>query len=84
METLKNLFKPALLSLVFLTGCNDHDQMARLKITLVDTPSNYTAVNVDIQGVRVHASEQADEEDGGWIDFEGSNVGVVNLQVAQN
>ena len=79
MEALKNLIKPALLSLVFLTGCTDHDQMARLKITLVDNPGNYTAVNVDIQGVRVHASAQAGEEDGGWIDFEGSDVGVVNL-----
>lgn len=73
------LFGIALLSLFLYASCNDEDQMARLKITLVDSPASYDEVNVDIQGVKVHSSDQAGEEDGGWVFLEGSDVGVRNL-----
>ena len=78
MRILK-LFSTALLSLLLFASCNEEDQMARLKITLVDSPASYDEVNVDIQGVKVHSNAQADEEDGGWSFLEGSDVGVINL-----
>ena len=79
MKTLKNLFGSALLPLFVLFSCSEDDQVARLRITLVDSPANYDEVNVDIQGVSVHVSEQEGEDDGGWIEFEDSDVGVINL-----
>jgi len=79
MRTFRSLFKSALLSLFVFAGCSEDDQMARLKITLVDSPGDYEAVNVDIQGVAVHTNEQAGEDDDGWTVFEDSDVGVVNL-----
>ena len=79
MRTLRSLFNSALLSLIVFAGCSEDDQMARLKITLVDSPGDYEAVNVDIQGVAVHSNEQAGEDDNGWVFFDDSDVGVVNL-----
>jgi hypothetical protein len=79
MKTLKKLFGPALLSLIIFVSCSENDQIARIRITLVDSPANYDAVNVDIQGVSVHTNAQAGDMDDGWIVFENSNVGVKNL-----
>lgn len=79
MKNFRKLIGTALLSIILFSGCSDEDQMARLRITLVDQPGNYDAVNVDIQGVSVHVGDQADSESDGWIEFDGSNVGVKNL-----
>ncbi len=79
MKTFKKLFNSTLLSLIIFSGCTEDDQTARLRIILVDSPGDYDAVNVDIQGVSVHTNEQAGEDDGGWVVFEDSNVGVKNL-----
>jgi hypothetical protein len=79
MKALKNLFGSALLPLFVLFSCSEEDQVARLRITLVDSPANYDEVKVDIQGVSVHVNDQEGEDEGGWIEFEDSDVGVVNL-----
>ena len=79
MKAFKNLFGSALLPLFILFSCSEEDQVARLRITLVDSPGNYDKVNVDIQGVSVHVNEQEGENGGGWIEFEDSNVGITNL-----
>jgi hypothetical protein len=60
-------------------SCESGEKEARLIIRLVDAPAEYQAVNVDILGVRVHRSEVAGEDEGGWIDLPGSDAGVVNL-----
>jgi len=74
-----NLFLALLL--VFFGGCGDNENSgtSRLIITLVDDPAEYKEVNVDIQQVRVHRSSEAEDEEGGWIELDNSNVGVVNL-----
>jgi len=79
MKTLKTLFSSALLSLLIFSGCSEEDQVARLRITLVDSPGDYDAVNVDIQGVSVHTNEQVGEDDDGWVVFEYSNDKPTNL-----
>jgi hypothetical protein len=79
MKALKDFFGSLLLPLFVLFSCSEDDQVARLRITLVDSPASYDEVNVDIQGVSVHVSETEGEDDGGWIEFEDSNVGVENL-----
>jgi hypothetical protein len=60
----------------FLFSCNSDDKNARLQVWLTDAPGDYQEVNIDIQGVEVHSSENAGEN--GWIslDVEG---GVYNL-----
>lgn len=79
MKTMKKWFSLTFLPLLVLFSCNDDDSTARLRITLVDSPGDYEAVNVDIQGVSVHTNEMAGENDGGWVFLENSNVGVINL-----
>jgi len=79
---MKNLLRSilSLLIPVFLfSGCTDEDQSTRLMVTLVDSPGDYEAVNVDIQGVSVHVNADAHENEAGWVMLEGSDVGVVNL-----
>ncbi|MBS0000821.1 MAG: DUF4382 domain-containing protein [Cyclobacteriaceae bacterium] len=79
MKMNRNFLLPALLTFLMFAGCTDDDQTARLRITLVDDPGDYDAVNVDIQGVSVHTNENAGENDNGWVLLENSNVGVKNL-----
>lgn len=80
MKKTRFLFLPALFTLLFISACTEEDnQPARLKITLVDNPGDFEAVNVDIQGVAVHTNEHAGEADNGWVILENSNVGVKNL-----
>ncbi len=50
---------------VMLLACNTDDlKTAYLEVRLTDAPGDYEEVNVDIQGVEVHASEGNDES--GW------------------
>jgi hypothetical protein len=79
MKTTRFFFLPALFTLLFAGCTEDDNQPARLKITLVDDPGDYQAVNVDIQGVAVHTNEHTAADDEGWIFLEGSDVGVKNL-----
>lgn len=65
--------------LVSLTSCNKDSESSRLVIILVDKSAEYKAVNVDIQGVSVHTNGDAEDTDAGWVDLEGSAVGVKNL-----
>jgi hypothetical protein len=67
------------LPVLLTAGCGSEDNEARLIIKLVDSPAAYEAVNVDIRGIRVHSSDAAGENEGGWVDLPGSDVGVVNL-----
>ena len=79
MKKARFLFLPALFTLLLIACTDDDDQTARLKITLVDDPGDYDAVNVDIRGVSVHTNEHAGDNDNGWVFLENSDVGVKNL-----
>ncbi len=80
MKQIKKLFYGFLfLSVLLITSCNKDSESARLVIKLVDKAADYKEVNVDIQGISVHTNGDAEDTDSGWIDLEGSDVGVKNL-----
>jgi len=79
MKTFRICLLPTLLTLLLFAGCQDKDQIARLRVTLVDDEGDFEKVNVDIQGVAVHTNEHANVDANGWIEFENSDVGVKNL-----
>ena len=62
-----------------MVACNQDSETSRLVVKLVDNPADYKEVNVDIQGISVHTNGEAEETDAGWVDLEGSDVGVKNL-----
>lgn len=63
----------------FIFSCTEEDQSSRLIVTLVDSPGDYVAVNVDVQGVAVHVNADALENDPGWVFLDETDAGVVNL-----
>lgn len=52
-----------------------------LRIRLTDSPGDYKAVYVDIQQIRVNAS---DDESSGWVTLENINAGVYDLMKLTN
>lgn len=60
-----------LLVLFGISSCKD-DEWAKLVIRLTDSPGDYDAVNIDIQGIEVHT-------EGGWHKLPNVNTGVYNL-----
>ena len=80
MKSYFKVFIGIMLLASFLAGCTtDDDQTTRLIVTMVDSPGDYVAVNVDVQGVFVHVNADAQENDPGWVQLAGSDVGIVNL-----
>ena len=80
MKYVNNIFYLLSITLLAtLTSCNKDSESARLVIKLVDKSADYTAVNVDIQGISVHTNGDAEETDAGWVDLAGSDVGIKNL-----
>ncbi|WP_224488431.1 DUF4382 domain-containing protein [Robertkochia flava] len=64
-----------------LVGCSDNDdtklsQNARLTVRLTDAPGDYEAVNIDVQGVMVNAS---DDPESGWEEMQDVNTGIYDL-----
>lgn len=55
----------ALVSVVaFLGSCESDDRNARVEVWLTDAPGDYEEVNVEIEGVEIHASET--DNGNGW------------------
>jgi len=68
---------------------------SHLKISLIDQAGDFESVNIDIKGIRVHSSsvvnedegeqqengdgEESDNDSGGWVTLEGSEIGVINI-----
>lgn len=65
-----NLLTFALI-LLLAAGCKDEEN-AKLVIRLTDSPGDYEAVNIDIQGIEVHG-------EGGWTSLPNVNSGTYNL-----
>jgi hypothetical protein len=75
---MKTLVKSAgliLIGLFVLAGCSE-EKNARLQVWLTDAPGDYQEVNIDIQGVEIHSSDENTEK--GWKALD-VNGGVYNL-----
>lgn len=70
------LFFLTLLSGFIMMSCSEDGKNARLEVRLTDAPGDYEEVNIDIQGVQVHASSE--DTDGGWKSLD-VTPGVYNL-----
>lgn len=66
-----------------ITACKkSNDETTQLNIRLTDNPYNASAVNVDIEQVRVKF-EDDDRDDEGWVNLE-TRAGIYNLLDYQN
>ena len=69
----------------FVFSCdNSNDDLtgkSKLRISLTDSPGDYKAVYVDIQEIRINAT---DEENSGWVTLENINAGVYDLMKLTN
>jgi hypothetical protein len=70
-------FIPILLIFQACTDSEEADQPARLKITLVDSPADYEAVNIDIREVSLKTT--GTDENNGWIKLNGFKPGVYDI-----
>lgn len=61
---------------ILVVSCSEETKNARLEIRLTDAPGDYEEVNIDIQGVQIHASST--DNGGGWKSLE-INPGIYNL-----
>ena len=57
-------------------ACSNDEQNARLEIRLTDAPGDYEEVNIDIQGIEIHAEEG--NQNSGWRSIDVQD-GVYNL-----
>lgn len=75
------LISVQILPFLFLVqSCSDPEDIqsdGRLILSLVDSPADYEAVNVDIQEVSLKTT--GTEENNGWIKLEGFEPGVYNI-----
>lgn len=86
---MKNLVRTSFLLLVIMSysllSCDSsNDEITGksiLRISLTDSPGDYKAVYVDIQEIKVNAS---DDENSGWVSLENINAGVYDLMKLTN
>ena len=81
-KLLKSFRIPLLIIPVMLSvpACNDSEeivQSSRLVLSLVDSPADYEAVNIDIREISLKTSGM--KENNGWIKLEGFEPGVYNI-----
>lgn len=75
------IFSLLIISIISLLSCSSDEGSgtARVNIYLTDDPADYDKVLIDIQEVRVHTSETAEENDGGWVTLAGTRTGIYDL-----
>lgn len=79
---MKKLFFLTVLTLVWLSCSKDDEPgMSHLKVMLTDAPGDYQQVNIDIQGVEVHAA--GGDSTSGWASLD-VDTGVYNLLLLTN
>ena len=94
-KNLSILFSFLLILLLISCNNENDMTTSHLKISLVDQAGDYESVNIDIKEIKVHSStikyedeEEADQNEdgeennddsGGWVTLEGSDIGVVNI-----
>ncbi|WP_319503218.1 DUF4382 domain-containing protein [uncultured Draconibacterium sp.] len=70
-----------IIAATFFVACSDDDNKAgtgTLKVDLTDAPAEYSAVLVDIQGLRINVND-ADTTEGNWMDLTLDTMGQINL-----
>jgi hypothetical protein len=81
MRFLKPLSTIAIIALAFVfIQCSDDNVKLTtpVKIRLTDAPAQFDKVNIDVQGIQIHSSNDENSEDG-WIDMNLLNAGVYDL-----
>lgn len=71
-------------SATLLASCNSNEELTGtsiLRIRLTDSPGDYEAVYIDIQEIRVNATN---DESSGWVTLENINAGVYDLMKLTN
>ena len=72
-----------------LIACESDSKNARLEVWLTDAPGDYQQVNIDIQGIEIHASENGNGNNGLgesanvvvlWNDYKQSKIGGTKNQ----
>ena len=67
-----NIILFALLPTLALTGCDSSGsstETGTMRVLMTDAPANYESVTIDLQGVRIHRSADAEIDESGWIDI---------------
>jgi len=67
-----NYLSFVLLLPLLIMSCDSSDsntETGTLRVLLTDAPADYESVFIDVQGVRIHQSTDAEEEDSGWTDI---------------
>lgn len=77
MNAWKGLIAVGLMA--FFAACESEDRNARVEVWLTDAPGDYQEVNVDIEGVEIHASES--DNGNGWqaMDVDDRVVNLLEL-----
>jgi len=94
-KKLSILFSFLLILLLISCNNENEMTTSHLKISLIDQAGDFESVNIDIKEIRVHSSsvvdedegeeqengddEESDNDSGGWVTLEGSEIGVVNI-----
>lgn len=81
MKILKSLSAVSLviLSLIFIQCSDDNVKLTTpVKIRLTDAPAQYDKVNIDIQAIQFHSSND-DTEESGWQEMDLLNAGIYDL-----
>jgi hypothetical protein len=65
----------------FAFACSDDERNAKLQVWLTDAAGDYDVVNIDVQGVEVHSSEN--DNGNGWIALD-VNEGVYDVRKLVN
>jgi hypothetical protein len=84
-QTIVKMAMVLLAPTVFFFSCDSNDEVTTgtsiLRIKLTDSPGNYKAVYVDIQEIRINAT---DAENSGWVTLDNINAGVYDLTKLTN
>lgn len=78
---MKRLITAFIIAATFFVACNDDDNRAgtgTLKVNLTDAPAEYSAVLVDVQGLRINVND-ADTTEGNWMDLTLDTMGQIDL-----
>lgn len=69
-----------IVSLIFIQCSNDNVKLTTpVKIRLTDAPAQYDKVNIDIQSIQFHSSNDDDVEESGWQEMNLLNAGIYDL-----